>query len=1138
MWKRLFKWFFILIVGLPAALIISLLLWFTIAPPDIDTLRPQVSETLSDILGQPVQIGALRMRSGKNLLNLQIHGLTVLDRPQGQPILRADVAAIRLAGASLWRADNHLIPLELYVLNANLALDRQPDGAWLFAGRSFAAWQQQLTQGVEAHKQQKLQLKPQEGVIGKLQERALALVGSLWLAGIRLTETQVRLSHAPSQKSVALGRLNIQSGLLSQPTPQDTPRIQMSGDFIPAWEEGKRLPWNVHASRKPEDTQRWQVAAQWDKLYPPQWAFLLAEEQAAQLRALAFPIRGGFSLEVGGEAPWHANWQAFIGKGKWHNGGLFRWPTPITYINAQGEASGERKVGQGWQLDITQFDLKSPLIWAKGKVLLSRMGLADSPHIDLTAKAGGTNTKSARYFYPPKEMHPDLLEWLDGSLKKGLITKANVRIKGQAASIPFGPTSHHAKGIFRIEAELKGLDLQYYPQLPLVKKGSGTIIFEKERMEATVHAGELDKSRGIRGTVTIPQILGDDQTLYVDLQAEESNLNSIWHKVIQHPQLKWGDHVGLEGANFTGQGLFGLKMKVPLNHTKDLTFRSQLDFKQARGTFPFLAKPLLEGRGRLVIDDDVLDLHLHEAVHDEIPFSGRLKAIDYSRPAEADLDALINARLSGEKLKGFAQKLGQEPPAFHGWAKLEARLKRPTGERGLQLRGSMDLGGLAFENYHGLSKQADGYGSVVADGRLETQKGYMELRYIHLDLGNFSAMGQGEWSSEREKGRLVLDDLRLGRNRGWVAVDKRHTGPQGDQLRVDGHFTVLDLDHWLSQEEAGNAASWQESFSPYIEEEMLKEIRENPAHVTLHADRVLLANNIEASAMAFDGQIDDRSLKISSCDFFVDGRKVVLQGELNWAEKLGEGPYEGFLDLQSDDVGKFLTGVNLTDAFSAGEGRVHLDLNGTMRRDQSLYKALSGSGSVAIKEGRVERFKLLSALLGLFSLQELPSLLAGDRPDLAGEGFYYRTLEGNFSLDEGQFHTAGISLTGPSMKLVVSGEAGLESGELEMLAGVRPLQSLDAVVTALPILGTILSGGRKTLLETQFNVGGTFEQPEVLLKPISTVAPGIVRDILQATGRSLSGEGDKEGSSSAPEKEDKNRSATPASVVPRDAESE
>ncbi|MBF0425171.1 MAG: AsmA-like C-terminal domain-containing protein, partial [Magnetococcales bacterium] len=239
--------------------------------------------------------------------------------------------------------------------------------------------------------------------------------------------------------------------------------------------------------------------------------------------------------------------------------------------------------------------------------------------------------------------------------------------------------------------------------------------------------------------------------------------------------------------------------------------------------------------------------------------------------------------------------------------------------------------------------------------------------------------------------------------------------------------------------------------------------------------------------------------------FNQDGSLQQLEsGAFRWQQRPGSGPYVGQFRLRSDNLGALLRGLDRHQGMQGGKALVTLALAGSSPAGGSaLPRHLSGKGEIESQNGVVHRLHLLASLLGLLSIPDLPNLLVGNRPDLTGTGFYYETMKGDFTLDNGLWHTDQWVLTGPSMKIVASGDINLVSRQLDLLVGIQPLQTIDRIINRVPLLGKLVAGSREAIVETQFQVSGPWSDPITRIKPMDSLAPGIVRDIIDLPGKLL-----------------------------------
>jgi len=97
-------------------------------------------------------------------------------------------------------------------------------------------------------------------------------------------------------------------------------------------------------------------------------------------------------------------------------------------------------------------------------------------------------------------------------------------------------------------------------------------------------------------------------------------------------------------------------------------------------------------------------------------------------------------------------------------------------------------------------------------------------------------------------------------------------------------------------------------------------------------------------------------------------------------------------------------------------------------------------------------------------------------------------LGGDFKIWNGKTVTDNFALKGPQMNLVALAAANLVTGKLDGEIKVIPMQLVDSVVKAIPLLGKILTGGGKGgVVESYFRLGGTLEEPELTLQEGKTL---------------------------------------------------
>jgi len=62
---------------------------------------------------------------------------------------------------------------------------------------------------------------------------------------------------------------------------------------------------------------------------------------------------------------------------------------------------------------------------------------------------------------------------------------------------------------------------------------------------------------------------------------------------------------------------------------------------------------------------------------------------------------------------------------------------------------------------------------------------------------------------------------------------------------------------------------------------------------------------------------------------------------------------------------------------------------------------------------------------------------------------------------------------------------------MNVTVGVKPLQTIDKVVSHLPVLGWVLTGKNKSLISTYFQATGSLDNPEVKSIAAQSMAKGV-----------------------------------------------
>lgn len=160
-----------------------------------------------------------------------------------------------------------------------------------------------------------------------------------------------------------------------------------------------------------------------------------------------------------------------------------------------------------------------------------------------------------------------------------------------------------------------------------------------------------------------------------------------------------------------------------------------------------------------------------------------------------------------------------------------------------------------------------------------------------------------------------------------------------------------------------------------------------------------------------------------------------------------------------------------------------------------------GGFSLKVKDGVLRKFTVLSKVFSLLNVSQIFSLRL---PDMDQEGMPFERLSGSLSLRNGILTTEDLFVKSNAMNLSVVGNADLTRRELDLVLGVKPLRTVDKIVTQIPLAGWLLTGEEKALITAHFQVRGKSDAPEVLPIPITSVSEkvlGVFKRVLGLPGK-------------------------------------
>ncbi|MBF8272293.1 MAG: rane protein-like protein [Magnetococcales bacterium] len=1042
--------FFNMILLFPFVFFITAWLWLIFSPPNLAAYIPTFSRYLSDRMGLDFYLGQMLVHPG---FSFTLEGKTVrLSTPdRHDTVLDAEAILLRFSPLQWFRG----WPAFSVVLDRPEFVVRRDAQGILFLG------------GYPAGRLLYPHTKPEtNGIPLPIQHIALSGADISWVdewpsAGknpgvpLRLKRTDLALFFEPG----GVIRLNL-DGWIDQ--PDDSSPVQFTG---------QRTPDGSWSGRLEVDRLNLSVLRPYVGTSPP-------------LGQLTSPIKTRLDyFWYASQQKFQCFWKFEIGKTNLDWTTLFRWPLPVKKLMADGSLTMKDDL---WSLKVDKFHLEN--MDGQGEGYLSLDGLGGSaPTMDLSATVKGVPSNRAKVYYPATIMSSSLVKWLDQSLHGGNVDWATVHIKGPLKDIPFAkpPGKNEPETVFSIAGDVKGINLTFFPGLPDLSRSRALVSVDRLGITIQVPQASFGKNRNVGGQVRIADMV-NYPIVEVEAHIPQADLESTWTQVVTNSKLQWDKKAGLEGMKINGRGEVKLSLLLPLENMENSWFSGTLDFNDTLLHPTFLDAPLEQARGHLDVDPAQLTLELSSGMLHDRRISLATEAWFDPVPGTPLLRGQIETIMNeGELNQWFSPLMGNEG-GIRGEAPFLLSFTRKNKAEKFDVIAVLQAKKLGIDGGFAWSKPDTIDGSVRLEGQVGLG-GDLDMESLQVELGNLFLTGSGKWHLRRGGGILDLSRFRLNDHRGELRIVKTDVSGQ-ENWDIEAKMNWLNLAPVFAKETLQNR-NRLEKIKPNIPWPRIR--------IQLHATDFKLANEVKGEQLDARLTIENNRVTLHHLKGQVKGVDHRMRGELLWPARLGSGPYDGYYHLESKDIGQLFRGFDIQDAFmQGGHARLDMSLDGFLPPGVKLKNHLSGAADFDLTRGTIARLGFLSQVLGLFSLKELPNLLFFDRPDLTANGFRYEKIQGKATLNRGVATLEGMVLDGPSMKMVLSGNVNFSQQQLDLLLGIRPIQTLDKIVSSVPVIGTLVAGNREAVLETLFDIEGSMDDPKVSIRPVASIIPGIVRDFL------------------------------------------
>lgn len=753
-------------------------------------------------------------------------------------------------------------------------------------------------------------------------------------------------------------------------------------------------------------------------------------------------------------------------------------------------------------------------------------GPSSPGYVDATVDMKRVAVQHAGRYTPVSAVNKETRNWLQSALQGGQADSFRARLRGDLRDFPF---VGNERGIFRIEAQAKGVAMEFAKGWPRIEDAQTHLLIEGNRLDINAAAAATTGARLQNVKVSIPDLL--DNNLLLQVRGEAVDATQRCLDYIGKSPVNGYLEGFTEGITARGDGKLNLQLDIPLNGDAPVKVRGDYHFADNEVDFGEKIPLLREVNGVLqftetsVSADDISARIFGSAAHLTVQgekgsllttASGRLE-LDYLKNLEphplwsrvngwADwsasismkgnlLDVAVDSELQGIDLnlpQPFAKNAAERIPIHFELTSIN-RYKEVLSLRYGPLFDAKLVRQLGADEVWGLQR-----GHIVFGGN--AQQSGKDGIWVAGELPQVSLQGWNDLglASGREDVLPNIEgiDVTVGRLTGY--------GNTVNALSIKGSSRNGLFSLRLASREMNGDLIWQPQGNGKLlgrfKSVMLGEshgdpvpaVQTVPVKSNAPDNTSFPAVDVTVEKLAYKGrQLGRLEVELNEADGNVQLDKLRLtnpDGVLKMTGKWQAAPEQTQVDLRVDitDAGKILSRSGYPNSLKGGSGSLESGLYWAGAPDAFAYSKLNGTVRLKVGKGRFLKVDPgAGKLLSVLSLQRIPF----DFTDVFSEGFQFESITGNAQVVNGLILTSDMKLTGAAAKATLSGQVDLNRETQDLKVHILPtvgdnvsllsFAAGPAVGVGVLLANKILNDPLDKLASFEYNVSGSWADPKV-----------------------------------------------------------
>ena len=610
--------------------------------------------------------------------------------------------------------------------------------------------------------------------------------------------------------------------------------------------------------------------------------------------------------------------------------------------------------------------------------------------------------------------------------------------------------------------------IYYLENMPIVTNVYGTALFDIGTIDITLHKGFSDGLTLNGGRVLLYDL--NKEKNYIDIQiAANANIADAL-AYIAHPPLEFGKELNIEPDKFTGKA----QIDLGLNFELYSELKPQDIGVKVKATLSDVVAKHIADNKNLKIPSALLNVTNKNytlsgnAFYDDIPF-----AFDLTQNFDAKntLAGTFKMRVD----KHVLQKLQIDntllkAPYIEGFADITAKLSSADKQQTLiDINANLENTSIDYD-FLGFTKPLQETGTVTATLAFKNSQLNAVPRFV-LSKNDFTLNGNITTDKQANIKTINIEHIKGPKTSAAAKLEFSYHPQYSIKINISG--SDYDLTELFTKREKTQKQHADEIMKNGDND--LKSVPNTEIFMTLNS----LWTNPDTPIKNFSGHavlqngigIDQAHLEGN----FGSDKSINLT--LDYSPKANG---EHYLSIDSNNAGSTLRVLRLYENMHGGI----LKIEAKTDADQNMI------GHAKIRDFKIHNTPVLAKLLTVASFSGIIDLLKGD-------GLVFSHFDAPFTYKKKTLKINDAKMFGNVVGLTADGSINRLTSSIDIKGIISPAYGLNSLMSKIPLVGQMLAGKDGTIFAVDYDISGTFDNPDINIHPLSILSPNAVKELFK-----------------------------------------